>query len=237
VPPPPIAAPGTDPVSAAINETLPVIESPVIDGLRDAKTALTMTGSNIATAAGMYADTDERLGARLSQDQFLGASEEGARGADQRAAAKTYTATASAAADQPPEGETPSTPGTPASPLDSIAPQLAALPSQLGQMTGPMGTLSQSMQGVMSSVQGAAGSMPAGGPASAAQLTGDGTTTDQPAGQAQLVDESVKTDNGNEQQPEALAEGAAPGEQSSEGVPVQPLTPGRPEAAPSGIEL
>ena len=53
VPPPSIVAPGTDPVSAAINETLPILESPVIDGLRDAKAALTYTASNIDTAAGM----------------------------------------------------------------------------------------------------------------------------------------------------------------------------------------
>ena len=75
VPPSPIAAAGTDSVSAAINETLPIIESRVTDGLPAVQAALKKTGSSIAAAAGIYADTDSRLSDHLTQVQFLAAGD------------------------------------------------------------------------------------------------------------------------------------------------------------------
>jgi hypothetical protein len=220
VPPSPITASGTDSVSAAINETLPIIESPVVEGLPFVKAALTRTGSNIATAAGMYTEADQLLGGHLSQVQFLatGAKPAGGASADQFARAT---------ADQPIDGETPSTP--------EPAPQPGQSVPQLGQLAGTAGTMGTVAQNVMQGAQGAIGSMPGSGPMPA-QLATDSTKTDQPAGdQAQLVDET-KTDE-EEQQPEALAEGAAPGDKTLESIPVQPPTPGRPVTTPSEINL
>lgn len=65
--PAPVAAAGSDLASAAINETLPVIESPVVDGLPAVKAALTRTGSSIATAADLYAETDHALSENFNQ--------------------------------------------------------------------------------------------------------------------------------------------------------------------------
>lgn len=64
---PPLTLAAGDPVSVAINETLAVIESPVISGLPAIKAAHARTGSRLAIAAGIYADTDRRLGDHLSQ--------------------------------------------------------------------------------------------------------------------------------------------------------------------------
>ena len=72
--PPPISATGSDSVSAAINETLPIIESPVVDGLPDVQTALTNTASKIVTAADMYAETDQLLGEHVGTVEFLARS-------------------------------------------------------------------------------------------------------------------------------------------------------------------
>ncbi len=60
-PPPPLAAAGTDPVSAAVNQTMPLIESPVVEGLPAVNEALRRTGSNIVAAAATYVATDQRL--------------------------------------------------------------------------------------------------------------------------------------------------------------------------------
>ena len=45
-------------MSTAINEVLPTIEAPVIDGLPVAEAALKKTVSNMATAADLYDETD-----------------------------------------------------------------------------------------------------------------------------------------------------------------------------------
>jgi hypothetical protein len=242
-PPPPIVATGTDSVSAAINETLPIIESPVIDGLRDAKTALTKTGSNIATAAGMYAETDQRLGDHLSGVQFLAAGEKPAGGAttDQTGQFGQTASAPAAVASQ--VGQVASQVGQ-AAQLPPVPPQLEGVASQVGQvapqvsqMAGTVSPLAQNVsqvsQSISQSVQGAAGGMSGGG--TPAQLADNSTKTEQsPADQAQLVDET-KTEK--DQQPEALAEGAASGDQTSEGVPAESLTPGRTETTPSAVEL
>lgn len=221
VPPSPIATAGTDSVSAAINETLPIIESSVSDGLPTIKAALTRTGSSIAAAAGMYADTDQRLGDHLTQVQFLTAGEKpgGGASADQPAGAP-----ADEPVDKPSDGEKPSPP--------KPTPQPGTSMPQLGQMAGAAGMLGSVMQGM----QGAMGSMPGSG-AAPAQLAADSNKTDpSPADQDQLVDETETTDE-EEKQPEALAEGAAPGTETLESIPVPPPTFGRPEASASEINL
>jgi hypothetical protein len=69
-PPPPIAAAGSDTASAAINATMPQIESPVLDGLPAVRAALMSTAANIATAATIYAQADQTLGENLMQLRF-----------------------------------------------------------------------------------------------------------------------------------------------------------------------
>lgn len=211
LPPGPIVAPGADSVSAAVNATLPIIESPVIEGLSAVKAALTKTGSSIAAAAGMYADTDQRLGDHLTQVRFLAAATEPAPGA-------SAERPEGAPVDQPTDGKKPS----PAKPT----PQPATPMPQLDQMTGAAGTLGsamQSMQGAMGSMQG----MPGAG-ATPAQLA----DSSKPADPARPVD---KTDE--EEKPGMAAEGAAPGSETSQGAPVAAPAPAGPEAAPSGITL
>lgn len=66
-PPPPVALTGTDSAATAVASTLPTIESPVIDRLPALQAALTQTGSNIASAAAMYAEIDQTLGENFGQ--------------------------------------------------------------------------------------------------------------------------------------------------------------------------
>ncbi|OOK75415.1 putative eSX-1 secretion-associated protein EspJ [Mycobacterium kansasii] len=68
--PAPIAATGSDPVSAAINETMPGIESLVSDGLPGVSAALKRTATSMATAADIYSKADQSLGDALTQYQF-----------------------------------------------------------------------------------------------------------------------------------------------------------------------
>jgi hypothetical protein len=225
VPPSPIVAPGTDSVSAAINETLPIIESPVIDGLPAVKAALTRTGSSIVAAADIYADADQKLGEHVSSVQFLSAGEKiQSGGAGDRPVGAAADQPVGAAADQSAEAETPGTPigvtpstPRPALPLDQIVPQL-------NQMAGTLSPLAQNVsqvsQSITQSVQGATGSMSGGG--MPARLADDITKTEQsPSDQAQLVDETEKDGDEEERASKAFAGGAAPGHRASEGVPVQ----------------
>ncbi|GFG65671.1 ESX-1 secretion-associated protein EspJ [Mycobacterium kubicae] len=68
--PAPISVAGSDPVSAAINETMPGIESLVSDGLPGVTAALKRTATSMATAADIYAKADQSLGEALTQSQF-----------------------------------------------------------------------------------------------------------------------------------------------------------------------
>src|ERR1700754_1737839 len=68
--PSPISATGSDPVSSAINATMPNLESLVTDGMPGVKAALTRTASNMATAAAVYTKADQSLGDTLKQARF-----------------------------------------------------------------------------------------------------------------------------------------------------------------------
>lgn len=140
-PPPPMAATGTDSMSAAINETLPIIESPVVDGLPDAQTALINTGSKIATAADMYAETDQLLGEHVGAVQFLTARDQSATGA---VSALLGAETA-----------------------DKTGGATAGRPAQLSAMTQATQPVTQALQTVTSSVQQATGGMGSAGAAPA----------------------------------------------------------------------
>jgi hypothetical protein len=226
-PPPPISATGSDSVSTAINETLPIIESPVVDGLPDAQTALTNTGSKILTAADMYAETDQLLGEHVGTVQFLAARDQPPTGAatqqpvsataGQLLGAETADKTSDEKADQ----KTNTTP-SPAVPTNL---------NQLSAMTQATQPLTQGLQTVMSSVQQATGGMGNAGapPAKLADDTKNDDTEkpdEPPTGDTQLVD--ATTEGGD---------GAAAGKQGSGSVPVQPPTDDRPATTQSGLEL
>ncbi|MBO0677333.1 hypothetical protein JRC04_07650 [Mycolicibacterium sp. S2-37] len=65
--PPPINVPGADAVSAAINAAMPVVESPVIQGLSGVRESLAATAENMASAATLYDDTDRMHGEALEE--------------------------------------------------------------------------------------------------------------------------------------------------------------------------
>ncbi|GLE52938.1 hypothetical protein [Mycobacterium montefiorense] len=222
VPPAPIVAPGTDAVSAAVNATLPIIESPVTSGLPAVKAALAKTGSSIAAAAGMYSDTDQRLIDHLDQVQFLSAAQAPAGGTPaENPEGTSPEKPAGDPAGKPADGKKPT--GAKPTPQPA-APQL----DQLAGAAGALGPVMQTMQGAMGSLQGMQG---AG--ATPAQLADSNKSDRSPDDEARLVDEH-KTDE--EVSPEARAEGAAPGTETSQNAPVAP-TKVHPEAAPAKITL
>jgi len=147
--PSPIAAPGADSISTAINETLPIIESPVNEGLPAVKAALTRTSANIVTAADLYAEIDQRMGEHVNQVQFLAAAQGSPAGAS---AARLTTGARSG---QSADGQTAAAPTTAARLTDAVP--------RLGELTGTAGALGTLTQSVMQGTQSAAGSMPASG--------------------------------------------------------------------------
>jgi hypothetical protein len=227
VPPPPISATGSDSVSTAINETLPIIESPMVDGLPDAQTALTNTGSKIVTAADMYAETDRLLGEHVGTVQFLAARDQQPTDA---ATGQTVGATVgrllgAETADKKSD-ETADKKANP-TPSQAVPTNL----NQLAAMTQATQPVTQGLQTVMSSVQQATGGMGNAG-APPAKLADDtkNDDTEKPdestTGDAQLVDATAED-----------SDGAAAGGQRSGSVPVQPLIDDRPETTQSELEL
>jgi hypothetical protein len=191
---------------------MPFIETPVIDGLPVAQAALAKTASNIAAAAGIYAETDHYLGRPLGQHEFattpsIATSRAPAAPADQQASGTS--------ADEPPDEAAPDQPaGTPAPSLPDRLPEIPStvmeMAPQLSQMAGTVGTLTQS---IVSGAQGATQNQPLTDP----------------------TDEETDKDDSDsgEQQPEKLVEGAAPGSETLAGVaapaaPVSPPTADRP---------
>ncbi|MEM6108288.1 hypothetical protein AAHS21_18935 [Mycobacterium sp. 050272] len=217
--PPPMTAPGTDSVSAAINETLPIIESPVVKGLPEAQAALTNTGSKIVTAADMYAQTDQRLGENVSKLQFLAASEPG--GTDQSASAsKLLGAQTNDKKADDKDGKKDDKKPRPATPTDLS--QFAAM----GQAVQP---LSQGLQTVMSTTQQAGSGMGSAAPAKLADDTKKDDTAkpdDVPAGESRLVDATTKD-----------TDGAASGTTGSGSAPVEAPAAGRPGTTQSEIGI
>jgi hypothetical protein len=217
--PPPISATGSDPVSAAINQTLPIIESPVVDGLPDAQTAVTNTGSKIVTAAEMYAETDQLLGEHVGVVQFAGAGDQlpGGASTEQLVSATAGLLQGAETADE----------GTDTTPHETVTTNLNQL-SAVMQATQPG---IQGLQSVVGSVRQAAGSMGAAG-RSPAELADDDKNDDTSkpdesiTGGAQLVDATAKD-----------GAGAAAGGQRSGSAPVQQPTEGQHEPAQSEREL
>ena len=205
--PSPIDATGTDSISMAIGETMPIIESPVMEGLPAVKDAVMRSGSNIVAAARAYTDADRRLGTFVGAGQHVGDAVAGPR--DSLAGAAN----------------------TPGAGL-AVGPASAAQPGQTAAQTGQVAVvaasaaqgLQQGVQVVMQGVQQVAGSASRGG-GTPAHL----------AAQGRSVDEAPATDRGGPL--ETSADGAAPGDQTQEGVPLQPPTAGRPATTSSGVEV
>jgi hypothetical protein len=225
--PPPISATGSDSVSSAINQTLPIIESPVVDGLPDAQTAVTNTGSKIVAAADMYAETDQLLGEHVGTVQFLAA-----RGQQPAGAATEQPVSATA-------GQLLGTETADEKSDETATTSAAAVTTNLNQlsaMTQASQPVTQGLQSMMSSVQQMTGGMGTAG-ASPAKLADDTKSDDTKKDDTKKPDEST---TGDAQLVEATTEdsgGAAAGRQASGSVPVQPPTGGRPETTQSELEL
>ncbi|MEE6178182.1 hypothetical protein [Mycobacterium sp. 050134] len=167
--PPPIAATGADPVAAAINATMPVIETPVLDGLRDIKVALRQTGSKFAAAAGIYADADQSISDRLIGVEFFAASDGDAYRADRNILPRS---------DRPAGGEslvdeTRKSPGTPDL-LSTLGPNVPKL-GDAANATQTASTFAQSL------VQGFQGAAPTSTPAASGGMKNDEPSADQAA--------------------------------------------------------
>jgi hypothetical protein len=211
--PPPISATGADSISTAINQTLPIIESPVVEGLPDAQAALTNTGSKVVTAADMYAETDQLLGEHVGTVQFLAARNQQPAGA--------MAETADKKSEEKIRKKTDTTPSA------AVTTNL----NQLSAMTQAAQPVTQGLQSVMSSAQQATGGMGNAGapPAKLADDTKNDDTKkpdESTTGDAQLVEATT-----------ADSDGAAAGGQGSGSVPAQPPIDGRPETTQSELEL
>lgn len=163
-PPAPIAVSGTDSVVAAINETMPSIESLVSDGLPGVKAALTRTASNMNAAADVYAKTDQSLGTSLSQYAF-GSSGEGLAGVasvggQPSQATQLLSTPVSQVTTQLGETAAELAPRVVAKVPQLV--QLAPHAVQMSQNASPIAqTISQTAQQAAQSAQGGSGPMPA----------------------------------------------------------------------------
>lgn len=190
-PPVPVTATGTDSVSSAIDETMPGIEAPAVDGLTAAQSALNQTSSNIATAAAMYASTDRQLGDQFSQSQFdqaaLSLGGISSLGGLLKADTDTSTSTDTK--------------------------QIASTLNALSQTTQTVGSTTQS---IVQSIQGAASNTSSAAPASAKTVSD--TKADPAADEAQDDEKDKEKTEGDEEQLVALSEGAAPAQQATAGA-------------------
>lgn len=218
-PPAPIAVSGTDSVVAAINETMPSIESLVSDGLPGVKAALTRTASNMNAAADVYAKTDQSLGTSLSQYAF-GSSGEGLAGVasvggQPSQATQLLSTPVSQVTTQLGETAAELAPRVVATVPQLV--QLAPHAVQMSQNASPIAqTISQTAQQAAQSAQGGSGPMPA-------QLA----SAEKPATeQAEPVHEVTNDDQGDQgdvQPAEVVAAardegaGASPGQQPRRG--------------------
>jgi len=237
--PSPIAATGSDAVSAAINETMPGIESLVSDGLPGVTASLKRTATNLSTAADIYTKADQSLGSALKQFGFdsdfqaLGANAAGGLGGGAAAMLGGPTAMLGGPAAQalggPAAGVASQVSQAVGQQVSELSPRVAATvpqvvtlapqAAQMGQQMSPIvQTISQSAQQAGQGSQG-------GGAAPAAEHPGD----------AKPEDEAKKDDEDEEQSnSETLGEtsaGAAPAAaQMMGGVPLAGPGGGKPSA-------
>ena len=185
----------------AINETLPVIESPVCDGLPVAQTALAKTSRNLLAASYRYADTDQQLGKPLAAKEFATSQR-----ATPQPVASTLRATSpddqpvSAAHEEPLAAAAQDKVPTPDVPTDAVVPQIPGGATDMGQQFSQiMGTTQSFVQNMYQTVQGSAQNQP---------------LTDE------VLDEDKETDfDAEETRDEEFVDGAAPGVEAGEKVP------------------
>ncbi|ORB85663.1 hypothetical protein B1987_19800 [Mycobacterium kansasii] len=245
--PAPIAATGSDPVSGAINATMPGIESLVSDGLPGVNAALKRTATSMSTAADIYAKADQSLGNALTQYQFSSDGQTPGSGGAAGAAASRTGQTAQSLATGGVAGAAASLAGQSAQSLaapaanlmgapadavsqvsqavsakaDELAPRVAATVPQVVQLAPQAGQMAQQASPIAQTISQSAqqaGSQGAG--ATPAQLASD----TKPEQQGQLVDDTKK-DGDNEDQT-AGDDGAAAGAATLVSAPVHAATGG-----------
>ncbi|AXN47388.1 hypothetical protein DSM43518_00134 [Mycobacterium marinum] len=233
-PPAPIAATGGDPVSAAINDTMPGIESLVSDGMPGVTAALKRTASSMSTAADIYAKADQALGDALTQYQFGGDGQAlGASGANAVAQSQTVQSLAAPAAGLlgAPVAQALAAPatgllGAPAAAAtqigeavsaqaEALSPRVAATIPQLVQLAPQAGQMAQQASPIAQTISQSAQQGSSQGGAAPAQLVSD----TKPDEDAELADE---TKEGEEDAAAAAgAEGAAAGHATLVSAPVE----------------
>ncbi|OBK13736.1 hypothetical protein [Mycobacterium asiaticum] len=229
-PPAPIAATGSDAVSAAINETMPAIESLVTDGMPGVSAALKRTATSMGTAADIYAKADQSLGEALRQygfgadGQSFGASALGAvTGLGGGAAAAMLGAPVAAAqqlAGAASAGAVSQVGAAVEAQAAALSPRIAATVPQLVQLAPMAQQMAPMGQQVGQSVQQAASQAGQGG--QGAQLASD----TKPADEDKKDDQDDQDDNdAADGQP---AEGAAAGRTTLVSAPIEGAGGGKP---------
>jgi hypothetical protein len=220
-------------MSAAINQVLPTIETPVIDGLPTAEAALKKTATDMATAADRYDETDSKSAGDITGTQF--------NSDDTTARKKTTPPDTPAANDTGADSKKPA-----ASAFEQLSEQLSEqldslaekLPSaeeaaqQLGQMAPMMGSVSQSLsgqvQGLMSKAQ-AGGQNPSAPPAPNTTVEDAKTEEEKKAEEEQKAVDAAAA--GAEQEAAPHADGAASGSTDGLRVPIADTAPPTPTTA------
>lgn len=244
-PPAPVAVPGSDAVSAAINDTMPGIESLVTDGLPGVTAALQRTATSMGAAADVYTKADQSLGQALALFGFegdsqslganvmnaangaaagvlgagaggLGAAAVGALGAGVGGVGAAAFGAPLAAAQEAVGGVI----GGAAGQAAALSPQLAATIPQVVQLAPMAQQMAPMGQQVGQSIQQAASQGSQGG-SSGAQLASD----TKPADEADKDDKDDKDDTDGQS-----VDGAAAGKTTLVSAPVQAAGGGTPPA-------
>ena len=219
--PKPLTVTGTDAMSAAINQVLPTIETPVIDGLPTAEAALKKTATDMATAADRYDETDSKSAGDITGTQF--------NSDDTTARRRTTSTKRPAANDTGADSKKPA-----ASAFEQLSAQLSEqldslaekLPSaeeaaqQLGQMAPMMGSVSQGLSG---QVQGLMSKAQAGGQNPSAPPAPDTTVEDAKTEEEQNAADAAAAGAPQEAAPQA--DGAASGSTDGLRVPIAGTAP------------
>jgi hypothetical protein len=232
-PPSPMAVTGADSISAAINQTMPGIESLVTDGLPGVTASLKRTATSMGVAGDIYTKADQALGDALSQFGFGGDGQSlgaGVMGAMAGPSAMLGAGGVGAAMLAGPAGATQQLLGGAAGGVASqvsqtvgaqaaeMSPRLAATVPQLVQLAPMAQQMAPMGQQVGQSVQQAASQGGQGG--GGAQLASD----------TKPADEEKKDDqDGSEGEAEGQSvDGAAAGKTTLVSAPVQSTSGGNP---------
>lgn len=252
-PPAPIAVTGADSVSAAINQTMPGIESLVSDGLPGVTASLKRTATSMGTAADIYTKADQSLGQALTQYGFDAAGQSMGAGAADAVTGQSAVTNQSAAAVQSGASAVGAqlfgAPGGAAQQLlgasggaasglgqqvseavgaqaEVLQPRIEATVPQMVQLAPMAQQMAPMGQQVGQSVQQAASQASSqGGGASTAELASDTKPADDEAKDDEVADDGPSTD------------GAAAGPATLVSAPVQGVTGGEPAAGSAATPI